>query len=695
MTRYITVAALAALLSGLLVYSLGAREADEQAPPSKVRDIVVGGATSVSIDVTALAADAQNAPTSIREVFAIQNLFRRRTATRVLAASANGDTVQALIFDADRIADDVERRATLTILFERFADEDPRSALQMARTDFFSNQIDLEQTVWQQWAGNNFNMALSAAAAETGTRERMTAARSLYLVSGFVDTPAAREIEEATGIKPDRKVRIAYIERMADESLGAAIAFVEGLPQGNSKREYSAWLAYHVSTIDPAASEQLTASLSDANAKRFVKSASARISAQLDPAQAVRSAIAAGGQALMDGRFQTAFQELATTDIDGALALAQSLETLQLKNGAYRIIASVMAQKDPDSALAWARQIDAEKGSAMNLESSVIMAIASTHPDRAISAANTIGNAQQRSRITQMAIQSVTMTDPEAAVSLLASIENSNDRNTASEQLARSWMYQDRDRALEWILSLDEAQSQRLGAKAIPTLAATDPERAISLLPMFKEGKQAELAQTIGSQLARSGSIDKALDFARRFDSKGETTTVEASVIGAIASFDEARALALAEQTFTGKALDDTLTQITNKMLYQNPASAAPVAMRIGNVEQRSIAIGNVVRRWGRTDQQAALTWATGLSDTPDRDTAIHRLAANLERPTPATIRAIDSIENEEIRTQAYISTAYNINRSDSRAAAQQLLDSANLNDEQKAKVLKALDGGG
>ena len=71
----------------------------------------------------------------VAEVMALPTEFARAEALYALAGRSGSAAVRALIFEADRIVDDVARARLLGILFSRLTEIDPRSALTLARND--------------------------------------------------------------------------------------------------------------------------------------------------------------------------------------------------------------------------------------------------------------------------------------------------------------------------------------------------------------------------------------------------------------------------------------------------------------------------------------------------------------------------------------------------------------------------------
>ncbi|MEL6216067.1 MAG: hypothetical protein AAFQ99_10370 [Pseudomonadota bacterium] len=302
MTRMLVVAVLSLVTgaAGALLF-VGAPASDAE---RSARNVEIESERSTSI-ATRESLRARPIPEALPDVYEIPSPVSRRLATYQLAAVSNPSELQDLIYEADRIADPNERSATLAVLFEHLAETDPRSAAQLAATELFVPDRELHNRVWAIWATTDFEDALTNAALLGGETDRRNAARALYMTADSLDSPRAQRIKESLGIRPDRQIRIRYIEAMADRSLDDTVEFLRGLPNGQAKWEYAAWAAYHLATVNPAGYEQVLSMELDAFSKRHFMSAGNRIEAQADPRAAVAQALA-DPQSLQNGSLTTA-----------------------------------------------------------------------------------------------------------------------------------------------------------------------------------------------------------------------------------------------------------------------------------------------------------------------------------------------------------------------------------------------------
>ena len=166
-----------ALIGGALLGILGTLAADRlSSSGNQLADAIIRDIVAVPVMAQAVAEKHRVEPyvnlTSVEEVIALPTEFARSAAFYALAGRSDSAAVQNLIFEADRIADDVERIDVLNILFFRLTEIDPQSALAIARTDNFKAIKSIERTVWRAWARRDFEEALFEARIQTSIAQQ-------------------------------------------------------------------------------------------------------------------------------------------------------------------------------------------------------------------------------------------------------------------------------------------------------------------------------------------------------------------------------------------------------------------------------------------------------------------------------------------------------------------------------------------
>lgn len=679
---------LAALIGGLLLgaavtYTLVARDEPGAAADEVVRDIVdLPKMTDVVVEQHR--DDGFERLSTIEDVFSLPTDFTRAEALYALAGRSDAAAVQNLIFDANRIADDIEREAALGILFYRLAEEDPESALAVARTEYFRGVKSIEQTVWRAWARKDFEDALFAAKTQTTLGHQNSAAQSLYVAFGYMGNEITDRIEAELGISPDRSARGRYLYRLADDSPATAIAFINNHERGTEQQEYVSWLAYYVSLRDPVAALGYADLFRvDSDARRYKSIIDSNV-ARENPQATIERLLAGGGNMRRNNEFYSAISALTSTDIDAAKQYFEQARSAEDRQTIGSAIATQLARTDPAEALRWAREND--RPSHAYLEATVLAAIAETEPQLALAEAMNIQSPQARSNAISSIIQQVSRNNPADAAAYLDQIVNSQQRQEAAQQLAFSWMRRDPDAALDWVLSQDSEISAPLLSQAGYMLMRTDLDAAIRVLPRIDDEHQESWRQQIAQQLATNRSPGEAQNFIQQFQGQPGYDQLQASLIAGVAQSDTMMAKQLADQLANGDARDRAYVQVVAQRAQTNPTEAAGWISGIADEHMRGTATAQLAQQWYANDPVLATRWVSNLPSGPARDQAIVQLSYQWREPTDEQMELIAGIEDRDKRSQAKIRRIYNLVRSNP-ARARELLQDQDISDQHRTQV--------
>lgn len=680
---------MAALVSGVLLGILAMLVAARFGPSSIhspgeiVRDIV---------DVPKMAqADAEKHRderyvnvAGVEELIALPTEFARSEAMYALAGRSDSAGIQNLVFEANRIADDVERASLLNILFFRLAETDPQSALALARTDHFNATKSIEHTVWRTWARKDLQDALFAAKTQTSAAHQKSAAQSLFAAFGYMGNETTERIEAELGIGPDRSSRGRYLYQLADKSPAEAIAFINSLERGAEQREYVSWLAYYVSLRDPTAALRYTDLFDVASDGERYRSIISSNIARENP-QATIDRLLAGGQGTRSNReFNSAIRALASIDVDVAKQYFEQTRSADDRRMFGSAIASELANTDPSEALRWARAND--KGQFPYLQMTVLGQIAETNPQLALAEALNTPNVQMRSDMVSSVVQHIARNNPADAVTYLAQIEGRQQKLEMGQQLASAWIRRDPEAAIDWILSQDEETAGTLIQMASHNLVRSNIDAAIRLLPRMDEPNQQSMRQQIAQRLAVGGSLGEAQSFIRQFDGQPGYDQLQASVISGVAQSDVFMAKQLADQLADGSARNTAYVQIISRHAQNDPSEAARWLNSITDESMRGAAAGQLASNWHANDPAAANRWVNALPTGPLRDDAIMQLSSQWRDPTAEQQGLIASIEDSDKRGQAKIRQIYNVMRTDP-AKARRLLQDEDIPSYQRQRV--------
>lgn len=611
--------------------------------------------------------------TSILELIALPTEFARSAALFSLADRSDSASVQRLIFEANRVADDLERARLLNVLFFRLAELDPQSALVLSRSDDFGGIKSIERTVWRAWARKDLDDALFEAKTQTSIAYQNSAAQSLYAAFGYMGNETTDYIEGELGIGPDRSSRGRYLYRLADESTPEAIAFINSLDRGVEQKEYVSWLAYYVSLGDPQAA-LAHAPLFDvaADGERFESIITSNI-ARENPRATIDRLLAGGNRGSGSSELYSALRALASSDLSALMDYYEQARSTEDKQMFGSTIAAELARSDPEKALAWADAHDA--GRIPRLKISVIAIIAETDPQRAFMEAVKAPDVEVRSQLVSDIVHRIARSDPSAAVAFLDQIQDKRQRLDASRQLASTWIRRDPEAATDWILSQDQAAVGPMLQSASFQLVRHDVDKAIQLLPKMDPSDRVALRQQIAERLATNRSPSDAQAFVRQFEGQPGYDQLQASVIAGVAKSDVFSAKQLADQLSSGAARDRAYMEIIIQQAQTDPVQAIGWLNSVGSDHMRGAAAGQLVTRWYASDPSAAVNWVSNLPGGALKDDAIMHMSTRWERPTTEQEDLIATISDREKRGQAKVRQVYRLMRTDPTRARELLKD--------------------
>lgn len=623
--------------------------------------------------------DAYSRIATMGDIVALPSSFARREALYLLAGRADSARLQALIFDAHAMADEFERQEMLSILFSRLGEIDPRSALALARAESFSLGQRIERVIWRAWARRDLDDALFAAKAETSLAGQKLAAQSLYSAFGYGGNDITERIATELGIEPDRSTRARYIYRLADTSPEAALEFINGLERGARQVEYVSFLADYLARRDPGAALELARGFGSPVIRRQFTETVNREIANDNPAATIEQWLADGrgrGRG-RDLQIAAAVQKLASTDLDAArqyFEYARSAEDRQVLGAA---IASELAKKSPEEALAWAKENEGGRFPAFHM--SVLAEIAKTNPELAMQEAlNTKINTSRfggRDFLVGNVIQTIAMEDPAGAALLLEQIPDEKQRMAAGKQFIGTWAYMDPDAAVDWILRQDDATASQMIVGAAEHLIWTDVDAVIRLLPKVDKQERLKLSKQVAQNIASSRSPAEAQAFIQQFEGQPGYGEMQTSVVAGLARVDVLAARQFADQISSSGAKDQAYQQIIAQHVETNPQEAAQWLDRISDQRVRSFAAGHVASSWHARDPVAAERWLSSLPKGPERDDAILRMSSQLQSMAGPQKKLISSISDPKKRSQAKVQYIYQLMRSNPSEAREMLKD--------------------
>jgi hypothetical protein len=623
---------------------------------------------------------------SIEELLALPGHFARMEALYALAGRSDSAAVQVLIFQASGIADASDRRDTLLVLFARLAELDPLSALALAGTPAFAAEPLYEREIWRAWGGLDLDAAL-AHAATLPPIQRARAAQALFAAYDYWGSEETARIAERLGAAPDTRSRSAHLQDLASADPAAAIAYVKDLESALQRRHAAAQLGRLLAGNGLEAAERWAGAFQDAALRRAFEDAAAQAAAEVDPDGTLRRLLAADASAESRARLAGAFAAVAAQDIYQALGWFEQVEDPGQRSVIGRTLAEQLALADPEAALAWAR--DNDRGLEHELSQAVLTTIADFDPERAFAYAQDL-EAREWNGLLFVVAQRVAQRDPALAARLTEGVANRRNRTMIMPVIAHHWVQSDPRAALDWILSAKLEDREQYVAAAAMTLARTDPDAALALLPQLDENVARAFRVQIASALVSERSLAEAQAFIARFEGTPEYPRLVAGVIQGLARSEPRAAVEMLER-LPREEQDALSLPVFMRYAMQAPREAAEAAVAVSERGGNRHLLQFVMQHWVQADPQAAEQWAEQMPPGHARDVAIQGLASHWSDLTPARRRLLEGIEGPEDRYNAISTLVFRMARTDP-VRAEQVLQSFELPDERREFLLERLD---
>ena len=252
---------------------------------------------------------------TIEDTLSLPGDFAQTEALYVLAGRSDSAAVQALIDQANRIADPTDRNAAITILFLRLAELDPRSALTMSRMRTYTSSRNLEAIIWRAWSKLDLDAALDAAKQLDTAAERGLAAQTMLAAYGYTGNAVTERIEQELGIQASRSSRGRYLVSLADRSINEAIDYLNGLPPVQ-QQEAVQWLASYLGQRNPSEALRYAELIANPQSRKSFSDTLSTSMAVLEPERVLRDMPAGALTGNQSSRYISAMQALAESDID-------------------------------------------------------------------------------------------------------------------------------------------------------------------------------------------------------------------------------------------------------------------------------------------------------------------------------------------------------------------------------------------
>ncbi len=656
MPRLVTVL-FAGLLTGIAATWFVMRADEPPAAEEVVRDLVA--TQSVTTEAAEQhRSEGYRALSTIAGVLALPGRFNRLEALYALAGRSDATDTQALIFEANRIAEPAQRADILDGLFTRLTELDAQSALALARTEYFQGERNIEDSIWAAWGRNDLADALFAAATQPSDRLRHAAAQSLYRAFGDDGNATTRRIEEELAIPPDLETRSRYVQRLADRSVPAAIDYLNGLSTSFDKLDLTLRLANYLSIVNPEAALANIERIEDASHRNRARIIVEAAVARRDPLGVIERVVGAGGNPSRSSEFNNAMTTLAANDMDEAIALFEGATGSEARLAIGSTIATVMASKDPDAAIEWVRANRLPPTGWFpheSIELSLLNSLARHDPARAVVEAQSLVEPMHQKRLLSALFGTLGQQYSGNVAGLVGLIEDEATREEVEVHVATSWTQRDPDAALDWVLGLGEERAAKIFERTGGLGMSEDLDAAMRNLPRLPANYQREARYQLARQLAMSRSVAEAQAFISQFESEPDYAELQVSLINGIVRNDPALARQMADRIADATARDAAYLTIVRNLANSDPRQAAGWLDRISDESMRASGLSAVAQRWASQDIDAAVQWARSQPSGPERDYAVMQLATQWESGGEKALELAGTIENERTRGQTQI----------------------------------------
>ncbi len=497
------------------------------------------------------------------------------------------------------------------MLFARWAEADPRGALEFARRS--KNYYGIS-TALGEWAAVDPSAAIAWLNEQPPGPDRDSILPGIFPALARVDPARAFQLMKENPRETSGGYHLSeVIGRWVSKDLTAAVAAVEGLSQGTTQYNASTALASAWGRLDPQAALSWALKIPDRNMRRWVVGA--------------------------------AIQSFETLDIEAVTAKANALPDERDRSAVLASLVGVAAKRDPEKAFALLGEI-ATTEMRESATTSMIYAIMSTDIDRAAKLAETLAGRMAEQPMKEV-VERLKFTDPERAAVL--SLKTTQSDNRAIGSVLGTWMRSSPEAALGWLektklpanltWSAQESLSSwagenfdaattlvrdRSGAEnlkwvlsaAIQGISTKDPKAAAELLDATPGVSAPMTLGAIGSNWARKDPQAGAQWVARLPDTQNHRSAAW-GFTNAWAAADPKAAAAWIDGLQAGAIRDGATAAFSAVTASTDPEGALHWASTMQHEGQRNDAMNQVLRTWAEREPAAVKKWVAGQPNLP------------------------------------------------------------------------------
>ncbi|MCY3885648.1 MAG: hypothetical protein OXG24_12135 [Gammaproteobacteria bacterium] len=524
--------------------------------------------------------------------------FSNTAALYSLLASSNENQLIDLLQSSKSIASRNLRQMTQSSILRRYAELNPRRALQQAINFPLHQQSPLIQAVFEQWSGADLSSSVEAASQLKGSTLRV-AVKAILRRRSDLDTNSWDRIASQLDLE-------SFVEEILAEE--RVIQMLD-----DPRRAIS-------TILNDGIEDSMQTSLLLQVAETWIETEGVDVLSEI----AVLLSEGVNQVNLLSPILRT----LALSNPSEAFAFASNFPTQQ---GLFMMTTVVQewAAHDPESVLRTISQISSASRR-QHLQEVVARSWASVNPDSLLSKLDLLPRSVH-SFAKYVALDAISKTDPRKALAVLDLLNNESMFDNAVTAILRNWAYFDVDAALDWVRTAPNLKMSQtdLVANIVYSLAVTDPEKAMQVAlehPFENPGRDRDLTTIVVDRLSHS-DVDLAIKMLKHVR---ETSKLSAyALIGnvLIRHFDTKRVLELGEHLNQSQSAD-YFDRITGTWASVAPDDLFESLDRLPTDETRSRAAMHLIS-WHEDLSEERLNFLRSLLIEDDSDVS-HRFEIEL-----------------------------------------------------------------
>ncbi len=590
---------------------------------------------------------ASNAPRSVDEIVAklrqvIAQGNNQRTMQNALEAAQqlSPADVPVVLAQLRSLSGQQNFYAILSVLIPRWAEADPEAALAYAKTLTRTNERQVALTaVFSGWARRDVDAAMAAVEGLKSNEERHAAWSAILAELAQKSPERAVELHLKNLAKGDSQFGYKYgtiqsiFTMWAQTDPAAAAARAMKLTSRDRDMAFSG-IAAQWAAKDLQGALAWAQGLPDGNAKRLATQGVLLGMANQDPQAAATYALTLKGTAQQVAMSSVA-GVWAQTDFTGALAWSQNLTDPKARERALQSLGSEWTRRDPQGAVAYANSLPPGQAK-NNLIYSIASSWANTDSKAALEWVQTLPTGQSRNNAMQSVVSQVSSRDPaEVAAWLEAMPDGSGRISQYYSSIASQWAEQDPEKAAEWVKKLPPGQGQLRAAQNIVfELAEANPKMAAEFTLSMPAALSQQSISGVASRWA-AHDLKGAMDWAQQLpEGSGRNSALE-GITSTWAQNDPKAAAQWATELGASDTKGNVLRIVAGGWAQSSPTEAAAwVATLPAGKEQNSAAL-SIVRSWGNQDPAGAAAWVEAFPEGQTRDSAMSSVVSSWTQSDP------------------------------------------------------------